>query len=400
MRRSLKRYFTALLVLCLCVSIAAAIPTAASADTTLEKVLVAMPSTPIAYMPVGNITASSSTEGCSVQSITWYDASGNPFTGTFGTQNYTVVITVALAGGYSLSPDAHVYLNNSAVSFTLDGSTLTLRRDYTPAIWTPDIYKHPEAETVTVGGFASFAVSGAYYEKINWRLYNPDATEYYTMAEAVEKFPGLSTDEDGGTRMNLYNIPLEMNGWRIAAYFNNPAGGRESYGAVITVKADPAQATPSPSPTPIPSPTPLPSPTPSAMLEDIMPSPIPVENHEHMFTGAWEYDENGHWQLCACGEKSDIEAHDMQWTLVRAASKTEKGEERGVCRVCGYTGSRETEYSGKGIQITESMFMRIILGIVIVIVILVVAKLISDAGKRRRRRRKKSSRSGGYHGRH
>lgn len=189
--------------------------------------------------------------------------------------------------------------------------------------------------------------------------------------------------------MNLYNIPLEMNGWRIAAYFNNPAGGRESYGAVITVKADPAQATPSPSPTP------LPSPTPSAMLEDIMPSPIPVENHEHMFTGAWEYDENGHWQLCACGEKSDIEAHDMQWTLVRAAKKDQPGEERGTCRVCGYTGSREVEYTGKGIQLTEGMFKYIIIGIVALIVILVVVKLISDAGRRNRR-----GRHGGYRGRH
>ena len=242
---------------------------------------------------------------------------------------------------------------------------------------------------MTEGGFASFAASGAYYEKINWRLYNPDATSYYTMEEAVEKFPGLTTDADGGTRMNLYNIPLELNGWRIAAYFSNPGGGRESYGAVITVKADPAKATPSPSPTP------LPSPTPSAMLEDIMPSPIPVENHEHMFTGAWEYDENGHWQLCACGEKSDIEAHDMQWTLVRATSKTEKGEERGTCSVCGYTGSREVEYTGKGIQLTEGMFKYIIIGIVAMIVILVVVKLISDAGRRNRR-----GHHGGYRGRH
>lgn len=126
-----------------------------------------------------------------------------------------------------------------------------------------------------------------------------------------------------------------------------------------------------------------------------MPSPIPVENHEHMFTGAWEYDENGHWQLCACGEKSDIEAHDMQWTLVRAAKKDQPGEERGTCRVCGYTGSREVEYTGKGIQLTEGMFKYIIIGIVALIVILVVAKLISDAGRRNRR-----GHHGGYRGRH
>lgn len=390
MRRSMKTRLTAFLALCLCACICLAFPVNASADVTLEKLLVAMPTTPIAYMPAGNISASSSTEGCSVQSLVWYDASGSQFSGTFGTQTYTVEIVVSLAEGYSLASDARVYLNNSAVDYTVSGSSVTLRREYAPQIWTPDIYKHPEAETVTEGGFASFAASGAYYEKINWRLYNPDATSYYTMEEAVEKFPGLTTDADGGTRMNLYNIPLELNGWRIAAYFSNPGGGRESYGAVIAVKADPAKATPSPSPTP------LPSPTPSAMLEDIMPSPIPVENHEHMFTGAWEYDENGHWQLCACGEKSDIEAHDMQWTLVRAATKDQPGEERGTCSVCGYTGSREVEYTGKGIQLTEGMFKYIIIGIVALIIILVAVKLISDVGRRRRRRR----RHGGYKGRH
>ena len=41
-------------------------------------------------MPAGNISASSSTEGCSVQSLVWYDAFGSQFSGTFGTQNYTV----------------------------------------------------------------------------------------------------------------------------------------------------------------------------------------------------------------------------------------------------------------------------------------------------------------------
>ena len=256
MRRSMKTRLTAFLALCLCACICLAFPVGARADVTLEKLLVAMPTTPIAYMPAGNISASSSTEGCSVQSLVWYDASGSQFSGTFGTQTYTVEIVVSLAAGYSLASDARVYLNNSAVDYTVSGSSVTLRREYAPQIWTPDIYKHPEAETVTEGGFASFAASGAYYEKINWRLYNPDATSYYTMEEAVEKVPGITTDADGGTRMNLYNIPLELNGWRIAAYFSNPGGGRESYGAVITVKADPAKATPTPAPTATPEPEP------------------------------------------------------------------------------------------------------------------------------------------------
>ncbi|MEI3061791.1 MAG: hypothetical protein V8S72_02090 [Oscillospiraceae bacterium] len=86
MRRSMKNRLTALLALCLCACICLALPAAASADVTLDKLLVAMPTTPIAYMPAGNISASSSTEGCYVQSLVWYDASGSQFSGTFGTQ--------------------------------------------------------------------------------------------------------------------------------------------------------------------------------------------------------------------------------------------------------------------------------------------------------------------------
>ena len=99
MRRSMKNRLTAPLALCLCACICLALPAAASADVTLDKLLVAMPTTPIAYMPAGNISASSSTEGCSVQSLVWYDASGSQFSGTFGTQNYTVEIVVSLAEG-------------------------------------------------------------------------------------------------------------------------------------------------------------------------------------------------------------------------------------------------------------------------------------------------------------
>lgn len=127
-----------------------------------------------------------------------------------------------------------------------------------------------------------------------------------------------------------------------------------------------------------------------------MPSPIPVENHEHMFTGAWEYDENGHWQLCACGEKSDIEAHDMQWTLVRAAKKDQpwaRSAEPPASPL--YPAAARIEYTGQGIQLTEGMFKYIIIGIVAMIVILVVVKLISDAGRRNRR-----GHHGGYRGRH
>ena len=87
----------------------------------------------------------------------------------------------------------------------------------------------------------------------------------------------------------------------------------------------------------------------------------------------------------------------MQWARSWCARRRRISRARsaGTCRVCGYTGSREVEYTGKGIQLTEGMFKYIIIGIVAMIAILVVVKLISDAGRRNRR-----GRHGGYRGRH
>jgi len=44
--------------------------------------------------------------------------------------------------------------------------------------------------------------------------------------------------------------------------------------------------------------------------------------HEHAFGNEWKYDKNNHWHECACGEKSDIAAHEY-------------GDDD-ICDVCGY----------------------------------------------------------------
>lgn len=49
---------------------------------------------------------------------------------------------------------------------------------------------------------------------------------------------------------------------------------------------------------------------------------ISVEaEHKCVFGEEWKYDKNGHWHECECGEKSEVEDHDMV---------------DGVCSVCGY----------------------------------------------------------------
>ncbi len=52
----------------------------------------------------------------------------------------------------------------------------------------------------------------------------------------------------------------------------------------------------------------------------------------------WEtkYDANGHWTECACGEKTEVTAHELTWEETTAATDTSNGVSTGTC-VCGYT---------------------------------------------------------------
>lgn len=64
--------------------------------------------------------------------------------------------------------------------------------------------------------------------------------------------------------------------------------------------------------------------------------------HEHVF-GDYQYDEVNHWQTCSCGEKQTANHTFGEWTETKAATATEKGEERRDCTVCDYYETRETD---------------------------------------------------------
>lgn len=51
---------------------------------------------------------------------------------------------------------------------------------------------------------------------------------------------------------------------------------------------------------------------------------------------AWESDEDAHWHMCECGEKTDYAFHDAQeWTTTKEPAVGVEGEKTGTC-VCGY----------------------------------------------------------------
>lgn len=58
----------------------------------------------------------------------------------------------------------------------------------------------------------------------------------------------------------------------------------------------------------------------------------------HQYTGEWQNDATGHWQLCVCGEKGNTSEHQFgEWAVTKEASATEQGSRERVCSVCGYT---------------------------------------------------------------
>lgn len=371
-----KKWATFLLALCMLLSAPCLFPVKAAAETAIEKVLVTTSYTPVALMEVRFITAATSTEGCSVSSITWYDQNYQPETVAFGTDTYHLEIRLDAAEGYTFSEGILAYLNNAGVDVTRDesGAFIVIKRDYTPAIWAPTIIKHPGGETVTEGGWASFVATATYTSGYTWSVMDPSGRSL-ACADIASKFPGVTVEGDGSGKIIIYNIPLEMDGWKAVCAFSGPGGSVTSNGALITVKADPAKATPSPSPSPSPEPTPSPSP----------------EAHEHEFGGNWDSDENEHWQSCVCGEKGNRAKHSFEWTEISPATREAPGEEKGVCAVCGYETSRETAFDGEAENggVSFGAFKAILFSILALIAAGLVLMVIQSARERKRRRRRR-----------
>ena len=58
--------------------------------------------------------------------------------------------------------------------------------------------------------------------------------------------------------------------------------------------------------------------------------------HVHSYSDFWEANDISHWHQCTCGDHADEAFHTYPWTVLKAATKTEDGEQKGVCSVCGH----------------------------------------------------------------
>jgi len=369
------------LILCLCFSV---MSLQASAETPIDKVLTTISNDPVALMDVSFITAATSTAGCYVSSYCWYDLSGNVLQGKFGTDACRLEIRLDASEGYVFSEGISAYINNSSVSVSRDasGSFVVLSREYAPMVWLPTVIKQPGGEKITAGGWASFVSTATYTESYSWKFVSPTGG-YFSEDELVAKFPGVSIEGGATEKMNIYNVPLEMDGWKVLCRFSGPGGSVDSQGANITVQPAPATVTPTPEPTVEPTPEPTPEIVEEEDHEDA--------GHEHGFSDVWEFDDAEHWHSCDCGETSDRAAHSMNWTEVEEATRRKDGLEKGLCSQCGYEQERPIEYrqddEDSAIKIFRYIFFGIIAIIVLLIILLIRYAIASRRYYRKRRRR-------------
>ncbi len=393
MRACFRRPIMWVLAVVLLFTVAFALPvTASAADTVIGKVLTTLSATPVALMDPSQTAVATSTPGCYIISSTWYDANGKAASGAFNAETYRLEIRVGASEGYVIDAAAACYLNNSAVTATVDanGKAVTLVREYTAAVWAPTVYKNPGAETVNEGGWASFVVSGSYVLDYQWMLLNPSENEVVPVAGLSTRFPGVSAAGDGTAKLMLYNIPYELNGWKVLCNLVGVGAQNnvKTSSAILTVIPNPGRVLASPTPTlAIAESSPDPVETvPDDLQEapEATPEPTP---HVHQFTGSWQYDAEKHWRICPeDGERGDEGPHDFTWTLVSEPTYTERGEESGVCSVCGAEAVRYTsELSRKDLP-GPSVLLLSCFGIGAADVILVPVAAITAASKKRHRK--------------
>ena len=339
------RLLTLITVLSLVLSFSVVLPVSASAENTvIGKILTTISATPVALSSPAQITAATSTPGYRIISAGWYNANGMIVSGDFGPETYTLIMDIGVADGYTISPNVACYLNNSAISCSVDpsGRSVTLTRAYTASVWAPTVYKHPGNETVDEGGWASFVVSGAYVRDYEWALVEPEGRGVIPVARLRDSYSQMEYTGNNSPKLNLYHIPYELNGWKVVCDMIGAGEGNttRTNPAVLTVKPTISRvaATPQPSaavsvsPAPVLDPVIATAPVTSAVT-------TPADAQEHRYSDTWSYDARGHWRESLDGSPATDEAlHSFTWTT--AQDETGADVETGVCDVCGYKSTR------------------------------------------------------------
>ena len=101
----------------------------------------------------------------------------------------------------------------------------------------PKVTKDPTDETVKPGESAWFVAKHTGAILARWHFVSPDGTDYEYTNEAISaQFPQMKiVGGDQGT-MQLQNIPLNANGWKVYCRYSNNSGTADTKAATITVQ--------------------------------------------------------------------------------------------------------------------------------------------------------------------
>ena len=101
----------------------------------------------------------------------------------------------------------------------------------------PIIRKSPTDESVLEGGSAYFV---ARYDNALWAVWHfvsPDGQTDLTYEEAAKQFPNMQIRNGMYSTMELTNMPLELDGWKVYCQYRNRAGSTNTEKATISVTA-------------------------------------------------------------------------------------------------------------------------------------------------------------------
>ncbi len=78
---------------------------------------------------------------------------------------------------------------------------------------------------------------------------------------------------------------------------------------------------------------------------------ITEPDHIHDYGTDYQYDAEGHWQICKCNDRTKEEAHIYgEWEVTEEASCTKKGTKARVCGICSYKDEKEIAEKGHNYQ--------------------------------------------------
>ncbi len=301
----------------------------ASGSGAIEKVDIKLSMPAVQAADVDGSTATTTTGGCYISSMGWYDVYGQLITDKFTADNATVEIKLTAAPGYYFADYVAVSIDGAAASRETDGSTLWVSKSFSPYIWAPSVVKHPGSEKTVAGGMVSFVSYASCTDKSEWGLFNPKG-DYISTSKLIELFPGLVVEESYD-KLKLYPVPKELNGYKVICTFTGPGGSVASNKADISV-AGGEEAASSAAPVVTPAPTPTPPP------------------HEHKFSQELIKDAGFHWYECECGEMQFRAEHAYTWTQMSAATLEGSGQVQGKCNICGYIMNCETQLDQSAIE--------------------------------------------------